>query len=173
MNCLALRQPSMTRAPPGGRHAPAEAAPPPPDTCKSIGRWLPKGLLPPSDSPAAEPATSPRRCDDHRLPGQQIICTAAAWLSRRERDSRSSTRMPQLAHCPIATGLPPRPGPGLWRRLDVAIASALQAAWYYKWLRSRGRTVAAAATIVSEANVLFDLTARTRLNELNRHTHLS
>jgi membrane-associated phospholipid phosphatase len=74
----------------------------------------------------------------NRFPGEQVIRTGRGLARAVESET------PGLYHRHIADFLmrtrnwsPPRQSL-VWAALDVAIASALQAAWYYKWL-SEGR----------------------------------
>jgi membrane-associated phospholipid phosphatase len=79
-----------------------------------------------------------------RLPGQQVIRTGRGLARAVEKET------PGLYHRHIASFLmnpnwsPPRQAL-VWAALDIAIASALQAAWYYKWVaegRNKGECTA-------------------------------
>jgi membrane-associated phospholipid phosphatase len=74
----------------------------------------------------------------NRFPGEQVIRTGRGLARAIENET------PGLYHRHIANYLmrtrnwsPPRQAL-VWAALDIAIASALQAAWYYKWV-ARGR----------------------------------
>ncbi|HKO56683.1 MAG TPA: vanadium-dependent haloperoxidase [Thermoanaerobaculia bacterium] len=75
-----------------------------------------------------------------RMPGEQIIRTGRGMARAVESET------PGLYHRNALNYLigmrhwsPPRQAL-VWAALDVAIASALQAAWYYKWLSPRSNT---------------------------------
>src|SRR3954453_14435005 len=79
-----------------------------------------------------------------RLPGQQVIRTGRGLARAVEKET------PGLYHRHITSFLmdpnwsPPRQA-RVWAALDIAIASALQAAWYYKWVaegRNKGECTA-------------------------------
>lgn len=77
----------------------------------------------------------------YRSPGEQVIRTGRGLARAVESET------PGLYHRHVLNFLmlrrpawsPPRQAL-VWAALDVAIASALQAAWYYKWLSGRPRT---------------------------------
>jgi membrane-associated phospholipid phosphatase len=103
----------------------------------------------------------------NRLPGEQVIRTGRGLARAVENET------PGLYHRHAANYLmrtrnwsPPRQAL-VWAALDVAIASALQAAWYYKWLargREKGKCTAfrerpveyARRNHIKEFTVLFD-----------------
>src|SRR5258706_378913 len=98
----------------------------------------------------------------HRMPGEQIIRTGRGMARAVEGET------PGLYHRQALNYLiglrhwsPPRQAL-VWAALDVAIASALQAAWYYKWLSPRDhvsrrqRPIEYALAHDKKLNVLFD-----------------
>jgi len=102
----------------------------------------------------------------NRLPGQQVVRTGRGLARAVENET------PGLYHRHVADYLmksrnwsPPRQAL-VWAALDVAIASALQAAWYYKWIaqgREKGSCTAFRERPVEYAirnkidfNVLYD-----------------
>lgn len=76
----------------------------------------------------------------HRFPGEQIIRTGRGMARAVESETPGLFHRHALNYL-IATRnwSPPRQAL-IWAALDVAIASALQAAWYYKWLSPRKLT---------------------------------
>ncbi|HEY4640730.1 MAG TPA: vanadium-dependent haloperoxidase [Thermoanaerobaculia bacterium] len=103
----------------------------------------------------------------NRFPGQQVVRTGRGLARAIENET------PGLYHRHIADLLmksrnwsPPRQAL-VWAALDIAIASALQAAWYYKWVaqgREKGKCTAyrerpaeyAHRKDIKEFQVLFD-----------------
>jgi hypothetical protein len=91
----------------------------------------------------------------NRFDGEQVIRTGRGLARAIENET------PGLYHRHIATFLmrtrnwsPPRQAL-VWAALDIAIASALQAAWYYKWLaidRNKGKCTAFRERPVEYAN---------------------
>lgn len=104
-----------------------------------------------------------------RFPGEQIIRTGRGMARAVEAET------PGLYHrhalnllMPMTAWSPPRQAL-VWAALDVTIASALEAAWYYKWLAAgrdctarRERPIEYAWREKKALNVLFD-----RPDELN------
>ncbi len=103
-----------------------------------------------------------------RLPGQQVIRTGRGLARAFENETPGLFHRHALNYLiTTRTWSPPRQAL-IWAALDVAIASALQAAWYYKWLSPlplrarRERPIEYAARNGIPLNVLFD-----RPDELN------
>ena len=73
----------------------------------------------------------------NRLPGQRVIRTGRGMARAVENETPGLFHRHALNYL-ITTRVwsPPRQAL-VWAALDVAIASALQAAWYYKWLSPR------------------------------------
>ncbi|MEA2571327.1 MAG: hypothetical protein QOI24_3328 [Acidobacteriota bacterium] len=73
----------------------------------------------------------------HRLPGQQIIRTGRGMARAVESETPGLYHRNALNYLiTLRHWSPPRQAL-VWAALDVAIASALEAAWYYKWLSPR------------------------------------
>lgn len=130
-----------------------------PDTCKSNGDIeVPRAFdcrrpisrllnLPP-------PITAPLV---HRLPGQQIIRTGRGMARAVEAETPGLYHRNALDYLmQLRAWSPPRQAL-VWAALDIAIASALQAAWYYKWLSPRDHVSRRQRPIeYKKLNVLFD-----------------
>jgi len=130
-----------------------------PDTCKSRAKVeVPKAygcrrpisrllnLPPPIGAPML-----------HRLPGQQIIRTGRGMARAVEAETPGLYHRNALSYLiTLRSWSPPRQAL-VWAALDVAIASALQAAWYYKWLSPRDHVSRRQRPIeYKKLNVLFD-----------------
>lgn len=75
-----------------------------------------------------------------RLPGQQVVRTGRGLARMFENETPGLFHRHALNYLiTTRTWSPPRQAL-IWAALDVAIASALQAAWYYKWLSPRPLT---------------------------------
>lgn len=101
----------------------------------------------------------------NRLPGQQVIRTGRGMARAVENETPGIFHRHALNYLLTTRPMwsPPRQAL-VWAALDVAIASALQAAWYYKWLSPRQFTSRRPRPIEysQELNVLYD-----RPDELN------
>jgi PAP2 superfamily len=130
-----------------------------PDTCKSdrslevpkaygcrrpISRVL--NLPPPLGAPLV-----------HRLPGQQIIRTGRGLARAIESETPGLYHRNALNYLVFLRHWSPPRQALVWAALDIAIASALQAAWYYKWLSPRPFVSRRQRPIeYRKLNVLFD-----------------
>lgn len=98
-----------------------------------------------------------------RLPGQQVIRTGRGLARAVENETPGLFHRHALNYLITTRSWSPPRQALVWAALDVAIASALQAAWYYKWLSPRQFTSRRPRPIEYGAiNVLFD-----RPDELN------
>jgi membrane-associated phospholipid phosphatase len=100
----------------------------------------------------------------NRLPGQRVIRTGRGLARAVEAETPGLHYRHALNYLITTRGSwsPPRQAL-VWAALDVAIASALQAAWYYKWLSPRQFTSRRPRPIeYGGLDVLFD-----RPDELN------
>jgi hypothetical protein len=103
-----------------------------------------------------------------RLPGQQVIRTGRGMARAVEAETPGLFHRHALNYLITTRSWSPPRQALVWAALDVAIASALQAAWYYKWLSPRPltsrrqRPIEYAADNGIELDVLFD-----RPDELN------
>ncbi|HET7435701.1 MAG TPA: vanadium-dependent haloperoxidase [Thermoanaerobaculia bacterium] len=130
-----------------------------PDTCKSslkvevpkayycrrpISRLL--NLEPPIGAPLV-----------HRLIGQQIIRTGRGLARAVEAETPGLYHRNALNYLITMRHWSPPRQALVWAALDIAIASALQAAWYYKWLSPRPQVSRRQRPIeYKKLNVLFD-----------------
>ena len=99
----------------------------------------------------------------HRFPGEQIIRTGRGMARAVEGETPGLFHRHALNYLiPPTRWSPPRQAL-IWAALDVALASALQAAWYYKWLSRRPltsrreRPIEYAKRKGLPLNILFDL----------------
>ncbi|MBB4635125.1 vanadium-dependent haloperoxidase [Longimicrobium terrae] len=76
----------------------------------------------------------------NRLPGQQVIRTGRGLARLFENETPGLTYRHTLDYLITTRNWSPPRQALVWAALDVAIASALQAAWYYKWLSPRPLT---------------------------------
>ncbi len=98
-----------------------------------------------------------------RLPGQQVIRTGRGLARALENETPGLFHRHALNYLITTRSWSPPRQALVWAALDVAIASALQAAWYYKWLSPRQFTSRRPRPAEYGAiNVLFD-----RPDELN------
>ena len=100
----------------------------------------------------------------NRLPGQRVIRTGRGLARAVEAETPGLHYRHALNYLITTRGSwsPPRQAL-VWAALDVAIASALQAAWYYKWLSPRQFTSRRPRPIEYDSlDVLYD-----RPDELN------
>jgi membrane-associated phospholipid phosphatase len=100
----------------------------------------------------------------NRLPGQRVIRTGRGLARALENETPGLHYRHALNYLITTRGSwsPPRQAL-VWAALDVAIASALQAAWYYKWLSPRQFTSRRPRPIeYGRLDVLYD-----RPDELN------
>jgi hypothetical protein len=103
-----------------------------------------------------------------RLPGQQIIRTGRGMARAVEAETPGLFHRHALNYLITTRSWSPPRQALIWAALDVAIASALQAAWYYKWLSPRPltsrrqRPIEYATDNGIDLSVLFD-----RPDELN------
>ena len=101
----------------------------------------------------------------NRLPGEQVIRTGRGMARAVENETPGIFHRHALNYLITTRPMwsPPRQAL-VWAALDVAIASALQAAWYYKWLSPRQFTSRRPRPIEysQELSVLYD-----RPDELN------
>ncbi len=99
----------------------------------------------------------------NRLPGQQVIRTGRGMARAVEAETPGIFHRHALNFLITTRNWSPPRQALVWAALDVAIASALQAAWYYKWLSSRQFTSRRPRPIeYGSLDVLFD-----RPDELN------
>ena len=104
----------------------------------------------------------------NRLPGQQVIRTGRGMARAVEAETPGLYHRHALNYLITTRSWSPPRQALVWAALDVAIASALQAAWYYKWLSPRHftsrrpRPIEYARDNGLELDVLFD-----RPDELN------
>lgn len=104
----------------------------------------------------------------NRLPGQQVIRTGRGMARAVEAETPGIFHRHALNYLITTRSWSPPRQALIWAALDVAIASALQAAWYYKWLSPRPltsrrpRPIEYAAANGFDLDVLFD-----RPDELN------
>lgn len=73
----------------------------------------------------------------NRLPGQQVIRTGRGMARAVESETPGIFHRHALNYLITTRSWSPPRQALIWAALDVAIASALQAAWYYKWLSPR------------------------------------
>lgn len=73
----------------------------------------------------------------NRLPGQRVIRTGRGLARAVEAETPGIFHRHALNYLITTRGWSPPRQALVWAALDVAIASALQAAWYYKWLSPR------------------------------------
>ena len=98
----------------------------------------------------------------HRLPGEQIIRTGRGMARSVEGETPGLYYRQALSYLITMRHWSPPRQALVWAALDVAIASALQAAWYYKWLSPRDhvsrrqRPIEYALAHGKKLNVLFD-----------------
>lgn len=98
-----------------------------------------------------------------RLPGQQVIRTGRGLARAFENETPGLSFRHALNYLITTRSWSPPRQALVWAALDVAIASALQAAWYYKWLSPQPLTSRRPRPIEYGAiDVLFD-----RPDELN------
>jgi hypothetical protein len=103
-----------------------------------------------------------------RLPGQQVIRTGRGMARAVESETPGIFHRHALNYLITTRSWSPPRQALVWAALDVAIASALQAAWYYKWLSPRHftsrrpRPIEYARDNGLELDVLYD-----RPDELN------
>jgi hypothetical protein len=76
----------------------------------------------------------------NRLPGEQIIRTGRGLARAFESETPGISYRHALNYLMRTRNWSPPRQALIWAALDVAIASALQAAWYYKWLSPRPLT---------------------------------
>ena len=99
----------------------------------------------------------------NRLPGQQVIRTGRGLARALENETPGIFHRHALNYLITTRNWSPPRQALVWAALDVAIASALQAAWYYKWLSPRQFTSRRPRPIeYGSINVLYD-----RPDELN------
>ena len=99
----------------------------------------------------------------NRLPGQQVIRTGRGLARAVEAETPGIFHRHALNYLITTRSWSPPRQALVWAALDVAIASALQAAWYYKWLSPRQFTSRRPRPIeYGGLNVLYD-----RPDELN------
>lgn len=104
----------------------------------------------------------------NRLPGQQVIRTGRGMARAVESETPGIFHRHALNYLITTRSWSPPRQALIWAALDVAIASALQAAWYYKWLSPlhftsrRPRPIEYAQDMGLKLDVLFD-----RPDELN------
>ncbi|MEA2338222.1 MAG: hypothetical protein QOE82_2229 [Thermoanaerobaculia bacterium] len=98
----------------------------------------------------------------HRLPGEQIIRTGRGMARAVESETPGLYHRQALSYLITMRHWSPPRQALVWAALDVAITSALQAAWYYKWLSPRDhvsrrqRPIEYARKHHKTLNVLFD-----------------
>jgi hypothetical protein len=98
-----------------------------------------------------------------RFPGEQIIRTGRGMARAVESETPGLYHRHALNYLISQKNWSPPRQALIWAALDVALASALQAAWYYKWLSPRPLTARRERPIEysnrehSGLNVLFDL----------------
>jgi membrane-associated phospholipid phosphatase len=99
----------------------------------------------------------------NRLPGQQVIRTGRGLARAVEAETPGIFHRHALNYLITTRNWSPPRQALVWAALDVAIASALQAAWYYKWLSPRQftsrrpRPIEYAQDVGEYLNVLYDL----------------
>ncbi|HEX2077229.1 MAG TPA: vanadium-dependent haloperoxidase [Longimicrobium sp.] len=99
----------------------------------------------------------------NRLPGQQVIRTGRGLARAVENETPGIFHRHALNYLITTRSWSPPRQALVWAALDVAIASALQAAWYYKWLSPRQFTSRRPRPIeYGSIDVLYD-----RPDELN------
>lgn len=99
----------------------------------------------------------------NRLPGQQVIRTGRGLARAVENETPGIFHRHALNYLITTRNWSPPRQALVWAALDVAIASALQAAWYYKWLSPRNYTSRRPRPIeYASLDVLYD-----RPDELN------
>jgi hypothetical protein len=76
----------------------------------------------------------------NRLPGEQIIRTGRGLARAFESETPGISYRHALNYLMRTRNWSPPRQALIWAALDVALASALQAAWYYKWLSPRPLT---------------------------------
>ncbi|HEV7589125.1 MAG TPA: vanadium-dependent haloperoxidase, partial [Longimicrobium sp.] len=76
----------------------------------------------------------------NRLPAQQVIRTGRGMARAVEAETPGLWHRQALNYLITTRSWSPPRQALIWAALDVAIASALEAAWYYKWLSSRQLT---------------------------------
>jgi membrane-associated phospholipid phosphatase len=76
----------------------------------------------------------------NRLPGQQVIRTGRGMARAVESETPGLHYRHVLNYLITTRNWSPPRQALVWAALDIAIASALQAAWYYKWLSPRRLT---------------------------------
>ncbi|HEX2205670.1 MAG TPA: vanadium-dependent haloperoxidase [Longimicrobium sp.] len=109
----------------------------------------------------------------NRLPGQQVIRTGRGLARAFENETPGIFHRHALNYLITTRQWSPPRQALVWAALDVAIASALQAAWYYKWLSPkpltarRERPAEYAARNGIKFDVLYD-----RPDELNPNYYL-
>jgi hypothetical protein len=92
-----------------------------------------------------------------RMPGQQIIRTGRGMARAVEAETPGLYHRNALSYLIAMRHWSPPRQALVWAALDVAIASALQAAWYYKWLSPRPHVSRRQRPIeYKPLNVLFD-----------------
>jgi hypothetical protein len=98
----------------------------------------------------------------NRFPGEQIIRTGRGMARAVEAETPGLYHRHALNYLIGTRSWSPPRQALVWAALDVALASALQAAWYYKWInkrtafRERPAEYARRVKRVDELNVLFD-----------------
>ena len=104
----------------------------------------------------------------NRLPGKQVIRTGRGLARAVENETPGIFHRHALNYLITTRQWSPPRQALIWAALDVAIASALQAAWYYKWLSPRfltsrrPRPIEYAVATGQSLDVLYD-----RPDELN------
>jgi membrane-associated phospholipid phosphatase len=99
----------------------------------------------------------------NRFPGEQIIRTGRGVARAMESETPGLFHRHALNYLISTRNWSPPRQALVWAALDVAIASALQAAWYYKWLSRRPltsrreRPIEYAKRNGIRLNVLYDL----------------
>ena len=76
----------------------------------------------------------------NRLPGQQVIRTGRGMARAVEAETPGLWHRHALNYLITTRSWSPPRQALVWAALDVALASALQAAWYYKWVSPRPLT---------------------------------
>jgi hypothetical protein len=76
----------------------------------------------------------------NRLPGERVIRTGRGMARAVEAETPGIFHRHALNFLITTRSWSPPRQALIWAALDVALASALQAAWYYKWLSPRTRT---------------------------------
>jgi hypothetical protein len=99
----------------------------------------------------------------NRLPGQQVIRTGRGMARAVESETPGLFHRHALNYLITTRNWSPPRQALVWAALDVAIASALRAAWYYKWLSPRHftsrrpRPIEYARDNGEDLSVLYDL----------------